>query len=94
MDAGLDKRRGRTGSTIRGADVEVGTFMGAFEGRRGIRSSDRRSDPLQQKHALKLSAIPQNWLAGRVGRKPAQGGLSRQLVRALVWAIIETEQGQ
>jgi hypothetical protein len=61
MDAGVDKRRGRTGSTMRGADVEVVVMiMAVFEGRRRIRPTDRRSDPLQQKHALKLSAITQN----------------------------------
>jgi len=61
MDAGLDKRRGRTGSAMRGADVEVVvTIMAVFEGRRGIRPTDCRSDPLQQKHGPKLSAITQN----------------------------------
>ena len=60
MDAGLDKRRGRIASTMRGADVEVVTVMAVLEGRRGIRPTDCRSDPLQQKHALQLSAITQN----------------------------------
>jgi hypothetical protein len=61
MDAGLDKRRGRTGATMRGVDIEVVvTVVAVFEGRKGIRPTDCRSDPLQQKHALKLSAITQN----------------------------------
>lgn len=53
MDTGLDKRRGRTVSTMRGAGVEVVTFTGVFDGRRGIRSSDCRSDPLQQRTCSK-----------------------------------------
>ena len=61
IDAGLNKRRGRTGATMRGADVEVVVMvMAVFEGRRGIRPTDCRSEPLQQKRALKLSAITQN----------------------------------
>jgi hypothetical protein len=46
MDAGLDRRRGRTGSTMKGADVEVVTVMAVFERRRGIRPIDCRSDLL------------------------------------------------
>jgi len=58
----------------------VVTVMSVYERRRGIRPTDCRCAPLQQKHALKLSAITQNWVAGPARRKPAQGGFGRQLV--------------